>query len=301
MKTLFLSECVVVVLSLLLPISSDGLQTQNTVTDKKKQVEATRTLFGVELSPGATKLLNEVETIYGSPIRERENSSLNVHVHGKSTVRIDGVPEIQINPINGKTETTIVHELMHLLGYAEGIRFPILAPVLPDTESARNFIMKAEDQVEHAYFFPKVRALGIDPTVIGKADLHTLFEQSAIGIRSGKLKEDRSDELSEANLALLYFECVAVLQDKGLAAELQKIAFFPDDEEARRLGPLAVDLTKGNFTTPEDELKIFIEVCNTLLDGKFHLSLVGFAEQQRGKIDMKYADILVQRVVSKPE
>jgi hypothetical protein len=188
---------------------------------------------------------------------------------------------------------------MHLLGYANGIRFPILGPTLPDTESARKFIMSAYDQVQHAYFFPKVRDLGIDPTVTGKADLHAVIQQSAIGIQSGKLKEDRSDELREANLALMYFECVAVLQDKDLAAELEKTAFFPDDGEARRLGRLAVDLTKSKFVTPEDNLRVFIEVCNTLLESKFHLSLMGFREQQRGKINMKYADILVERLVPK--
>jgi len=159
--------------------------------------------------------------------------------------------------------------------------------------------MMAADQVEHAYFFPNARDLGIDPTVTGKADLRALIRQSAIGIQSGKLKEDRSDELSEANLALAYFECVAVLQDEGLAAELEKTVFFPDDGEARRLGSLAVDLTKNNFATPEDELNVFIEVCNTLLAGKFHLSLMGFREQQRGKINMTYADILAERVVPK--
>jgi hypothetical protein len=85
-----------------LPVSPGGTQTQKTNTHKEEKVEATRTLFGVQLSPGATKLLNQVQTLYGSPIREVENPSLAPSVHAQSIVRIDGVPEIQINPVNGR-------------------------------------------------------------------------------------------------------------------------------------------------------------------------------------------------------
>jgi hypothetical protein len=292
MKKLFLYGWIVPILGLSLAAVLTGIQAP------EKKIETTRMLFDVQLSPGATKLLNKVESLYGNPVRTAENPSLGL-VHGLAHVGDDGVPEIQINPANGRTEATIVHELMHLMGFAEGVAKPILGPRSLDTESARQFMMSVDDQVEHAYFYPKMRDMGIDPSVAGKADLHYFLQQVAIARESGQLKGDQPDELGEAHLALLYFECVAVLQDKDLADELEKTRFFPTDEEARRLGPLAVALTESDFVTPNGETNVFIKVCNTFLEGKYHLSLVGFDERQRGKITLRYAAIRVERVVAK--
>jgi hypothetical protein len=285
--------CAIPALVLLLVGASSGVRAQ------KKETEPKRTLFGVQLSPGATQLLNQVEAVYGFPIRPVESSAnLSPGSHGRMTVKIDGVPEIQINPANGRDETTIVHELMHLLDIADGVRFPVLRPESKDNELGRKFVLLVCDQVEHAYFFPRAHKLGIDLTVEGKADLQHAIQQNLIQTESAEWREAG---LREASVALFYFECVAVLQDEGLAAELEKNAFLPEDKEARRLGRLAVGLTQSlKFETPEDETTVFIEICNTLLDGKYRITPIAFYEQQRGKIIQKYAGLQIERLDTKP-
>jgi len=90
-------------------------------------------------------------------------------------------------------------------------------------------------------------------------------------------------DLRDADLALNYFTDVAVLDDEGLAMELERNVFSPGDYEARERGQAAVDLTKRNFATPQEELRVFIEICNVFLAGKYHLCLASVDDHQRGK------------------
>jgi len=62
-------------------------------------------------------------------------------------------------------------------------------------------------------------------------------------------------DLRDADLALNYFTDVAALDDEGLAMELERNVFSPGDNEARERGQAAVDLTKRNFATPQEELR----------------------------------------------
>jgi hypothetical protein len=206
-------------------------------------------------------------------------------------VEKNGVPKIEINPANGRTEATIVHELMHLLDIADGVRYPLLGwhPRSPIPQQVRDFIIMTADQVEHAFFFPKLIKMGLDPATQGKGAIRGQIQQHRY--------RTESDEMREANLALVYFQCAAVLQDKVLADNFETNEFLPGDEKARRLGRSAVEiLTKSKFVTPDDETTVYIELCNTFLEGYYRLTLTGFDEEQRGKITMKYAKVKVEPV-----
>jgi hypothetical protein len=277
MNRLFSHGCVLLLLSLLK--SPTGISMQQTKS------ETTRTLAGVQLSPAATKLLDRVEKLYGIPVNAVENSNLPAFAHARCYVKYEGTPEIEIDPKIGMNEETIVHELMHLSLFAEGVPDLIL---LSGDPAVQGFITDVADQVEHAYFFPTMRELGIDPTVQGKADMHKFNEQNTV---------PKLYDLRGADLALNYFTDVAVLDDERLAMELERNEFWPGDNEARERGLAAVDLTKRNFATPDEELRVFIAICNVFLEGKYHLCLVSVDDHQRGKVTMKDANIEVEKTV----
>jgi hypothetical protein len=259
----------------------------NCASTQKKTV-ASRTLCGVSLSASATKLLSKVEKLYGVKVIEIHDLPLPSTFHAGSWVTDDGVPEIQVKIGITPTEATIVHELMHLLDHAEGVPLPYLIPG-PDLDiNVSRFIRQLNDHVEHAYFFPKMQKMGIDPTVTGKADIHSEIQAHL---------RFPWDEWREPSLAMDYFICMAVLDDSGLAAEYEKTIFTPADNEAARLGRSAVAVTKNEkFVTPDDEMNVFIGVCNAILDGKFRITLQSVSKKQLGKITQRYANIQVERL-----
>lgn len=119
------------------------------------------TLFGINLRPEAARLLNDVEELYGTPIREVvEDLGGNL---GDTTVLGNGTPEIRIDPDTGRSEQNIVHELFHLKLRKEG--FPELAFEFPPgtviSENERrwanwnNTIVR--EPLQHRLFYPLMR------------------------------------------------------------------------------------------------------------------------------------------------
>ena len=284
MKKLFLYGCAVTAFSLSLSVALRGIRAQ------EKKTEATRTLAGVQLSPATTKLLAKVEALYGVPVRIATNSNMIPGAHGREYVNGDGTPVIELDPRIGMSEEIVVHELMHLLLWAEGVRDVILVSGEPEV---RSLIFDIDQQVLHAYFFPRIRDMGLDPNVSGKADMQWVKDEHQ------PRYDVKLDELGEAKLGIEYFTCVAVLQDEEYGAALEKNGFPLGDREAGRRGRAAVALTKRNFSTPEEELSVFIGVSNILLEGVYHLSVMSVDDHKRGKFTMKEAKVNVERVAFK--
>lgn len=86
--------------------------------------------------------------------------------HGRTHIAGDGTPVVHIDPRTDRL-TTRVHELFHLLGYAEGV--PSLRFQLPGSWDAghTNELLWLESQlrgaIQHAGFYDEMREMGLDP------------------------------------------------------------------------------------------------------------------------------------------
>ena len=121
----------------------------------------------VPLGEIATKLKAEVQAFYKEPIRI-SLSDLDPYLGGTSDVASDGTPTIRISSALQSTarEVIIVHELHHLRLRALKFPAPIILP--SETVAALEELLPSINEnvisgLEHAIFFPEMKADGFDP------------------------------------------------------------------------------------------------------------------------------------------
>lgn len=130
-------------------------------------------MFGIELSPSALELLNEVETLYGERVWENGPIYLDPREEGAAGLSPDGAPCIRLRAGTVPTEELIVHELFHLKLSATG--FPYIFTAAPlSQESLANihfFVAELYDAIEHWIIYPPMRAMGLQPDIRLRRDM----------------------------------------------------------------------------------------------------------------------------------
>src|SRR6185436_8087144 len=162
--------------------------------------------FGV-LGVETLKLWHEVEAGYGRSVRTERPPELETNA--EATVTDDGTPVIRIPESVAATEVRIAHELLHLQMVSEGFAYSIEPRFSSGSFTPENlalFRRTAEvvhNGILHWMFYPKLRAMGMNPSEEFSGQLaETFFSRAAA-----------ADAMTERDLALNFFKASVEIDD----------------------------------------------------------------------------------------
>jgi hypothetical protein len=184
-------------------------------------------------------------------------------------------------------EAQVDHELMHLLGWAQGVPWPHLFADIGDQDPAiAKFAVDAVyDQICHAYFYPAIRKLGVDPALQEKDGMRKFIEEGSFP----------TGPIEVSALALYYFRSVVVLRDQELADQLATIFNEHEHGDATTMGQKMVAVFKQKpMSKPSDVIPAFIRVTNIALAGRYRLSVWCLKPVPRGKVTQTIALVAIQ-------
>jgi hypothetical protein len=220
-------------------------------------------LCGVALHHQTARLLSVVERALSSSVQ----CSLTGNLRGSegalaaSGVATDGTPWIELDAVDGVSETRVVHELFHLQlksrGFPRGFRVETAKNV--DTELVRLAATDIISLLEHRLFFPKMRQMGFDPVREYRAEV----EKYIRGAPTPKSVEEYPElqSIGYAHVALL-------LNDPVLTRQMEKWYIQNNwTDQLSRGRELSSYIRKSNPHTPGEE-KASLPVCLQLVLGQ---------------------------------
>lgn len=254
---------------------------------------ASRTLFGVSLTSKATTLLQDVENMFGLPVRE-EWLDPDDQMSGKSKVADDGTPIISINPKHGRRVDVIVHELYHFKLRDQG--YPVVQWLIPkEMDSATNWAglnqlnEQLYDPILHYIFYPTVRDWGTDPGAAFQERTRSMGKSDAL-----KSTFARMDQVA---VALYYFKVRLELADRQLFARLLALLEQIGNRDGIQLGDhLAQIVEHANPRTPRDAIQTLVECLNTVYAGKFQFIEHPWTSRRLGRHDQVIARLEMRPV-----
>ncbi len=248
-------------------------------------------MFEITLSPPAQQLREEVEKLYGVPIKETVVNL--VGSLGDESVLPDGTPEIRIDDKTGRSEQNIVHELFHLKlrkqGFAEfSFRFP------PGHQLDDNTIRWAHwnnsivrNPLQHRKFYPLMREMSIEPDIglkmgfeelVEKGDYDGVIPQNAFSVHTGHFLRALLESKDEGFLRSFedWFNSQGWDTSIKLARELHELVEQKDPQEA------------------EEEIQTFVELLNRIYEDTASFKIVRWWDDQRGSHNQRMVEISVQ-------
>jgi hypothetical protein len=243
--------------------------------------------FGIPVRNSVLSLVREIESKYGHPLIER--SLPEGGAFGESGVTDEGYPFVSLS-IRGQTESTLVHELMHLRLHARG--FAAISWRLPlgtDTQSNRTYVnwlsAMVRDSIEHLLVYPEIRKHGIDPD---PEDRRALQEFVKTGAFRGLQAATRDD-----TIAIYYFRA-QLLQKSILAGAVHDRYVRNGWQKQARIGEvMAKKVLRATPVTPESEVSSFVECINNLLAGRARFAVESWGQRQRGTFSERFVVITV--------
>lgn len=233
-----------------------------------------KTLAGVRLSKPASKLLIQVEDTYKTKVQVEIATDWEPSHYGEATVNEYGVPIIRLNEGSGVTESTIVHELFHLLLRAKEFpEFGFEFQSGDNTESNRillRWVMHhLRDPLQHWMFYPEMREMGIDPD----AELEQEFTEA---IERDTYQGTRVATKDYA-LSLYYYKAQLQIDNNDLLSRIAAWYERKEWKEQMELGELLSSNVKvASPNTPEEEVRVFLQNLNLLLAGTARFELGGW-------------------------
>lgn len=247
--------------------------------------------FGIELSPPARRLLAEVERYYGQQVREEVAMDWDSAQLGYSFVTDDGTPVIQINNTLGRKEEIIVHELFHLKLRARGfyvVNFNFSSMVLRYRYASYCMLMLKllHAPIEHSIFYPEMRKAGFDPSATLKNDFKRERESGSLdNLQAGTIR------------ALMYFRAMIEFDNPKLLSELTEFYRNKGWNDSIEIGKrLAQFVLKAKPHTPDEEIKVFLQCLNYILEGKARFVFSRVENRTLGRFTQRIAMIEVEPV-----
>lgn len=239
------------------------------------------THFGIRVRPKVEKLWTQVEELYKHRIIE-ERSAIGSE-YGEASISTEGFPTIQL-AVDGISEDTIVHELLHLEFIANG--YPICGwfidkqyPLTPQLNLVATWLIhNLRDSIQHWEFYPEFERVGITP------DQSTASEFKAFA-KSGKfpLLEPTYLATTVAYLRLL------LLPDNSASQSLKRtVAKVYVHNGWERSKTTAEQMQAYIFLksphSPESEIDCFVHCANLVVGelGSYSVSVVRWQVLQIG-------------------
>lgn len=145
-------------------------------------------IFGVEFNTAETRLLNEIEIFYGQKVDWKEDSGTSFN--GYSDLTDDGIPLVRIHPVNGRTKSTIIHELLHLKLWSEGwpkvsIQPDSVAKAFPNmfgnasnlSDALGWYRQRFYNNLEHQEIYRRLKIMHIDLNLNWTKEVETTIKQ----------------------------------------------------------------------------------------------------------------------------
>jgi hypothetical protein len=244
--------------------------------------------FGVLLSPETAKLWHEVEARYGRSVRSER--ALELEVNAEAVVADDGTPVIRIGESVAPTEVRIAHELLHLQMVSEGFAYSIEPRFSSGSVTPENlalFRRTAEvvhNGILHWMFYPKLRAMGMNPSEEFSGQLaETFFSRAAA-----------ADAMTERDRALNFFKASVEIDNAETPERLAANYLTSGWKEPLDTGrAMAESVTAGRPDSPQREVDVFLACMNRLFKETVAFSVLGQKKQPRGAIQVFTVTVLV--------
>jgi hypothetical protein len=232
-----------------------------------------------ELSPRAAELYEEIKKMYGKAPRIVWVDSADPYYGGQSDVFDDGIPRIRVSYSSKAPETTVVHEMYHLLWRFRGIPTRYIPAnqgnvMLSEStlQSLNEIFTEVSSRISHAIFFPSMRQIGFDPSV----------QYRSFGLRV--LDSGDIDKITEPWVRINFLLwLINESQDEDLVKRA-KIRF-------RKLGA-TVEISRAEYLVdlmkkrvPQDgqsAVDLFVDIVNQLLIGKAYVKFVQWSDEKKG-------------------
>ena len=251
--------------------------------------ESHKELFGVSLGLETEKLRHEVEARYGRSVRTERPQELD-EANAEAVVTDDGTPVIRIRESVAPTEVRIAHELLHLQMVSEGFAYSIEPRFSSGSFTPENlalFRRTAEvvhNGILHWMFYPKLRAMGMNPSEEFSGQLaETFFSRAAA-----------ADAMTERDRALNFFKASVEIDNAETPERLAANYLTSGWKEPLDTGrDMAESVTAGRPDSPQREVDVFLACMNRLFKETVAFSVLGQKKQPRGAIQVFTVTVLV--------
>jgi len=232
-------------------------------------------------NPAAVKLLDEVSQSY----KRRTiaiDTPLPSNIHAAASIAEDGTPIIKVPIDRDPTEADLVHELFHLKLIAEGYAFIKIDSdaQIPKVMETRLFEW-VKDPIEHTIFYPRMRAMGLNPSEHVEATISNAAARFAI----------EPGEPSEMSVLSLFSLRVALQENPELFEQFVKGKAAGNDLAVS--GQALEILVRDRPQTPDEEISTLVKVLNCLLPSIGTFSFGHLEAVKKGTVTVRTAVIRV--------
>jgi len=219
-----------------------------------------RAVFGIELNRSVAEMVNEIEKGSRKFLLEEVNPHLNRY--GENSFLEDGTPVIRINPLTGRTLSTIVHEIFHVKMTLDGFHVFAFRKEPPENIVFMKWISSnLYDVILHWIIYPEMRSLGVEPSTLERKTLISSIEAGQF--------ENLDDTFQRESLILNLFRVRLVVNDSDLTKVTtewyKKRGWVEHIQVADEMANLVV---LSNPKTPAETVETFLRCINVLFKNK---------------------------------
>ena len=292
MKSRRSSKIVAIILLLAVGLSvACNRDPQTKATAKPSEDLPARQLFGVELQPQARALLAEIEQHYGKRLREDVKSNLDYSYYAAlASVDSDGTPSIRMDSDIPATESTIVHELLHIKLYSKG--FPVIRLNYPQSLSTerqqahvRYIVAMLYDAIIHTIIYPQAREMGLKP----QESLH-----SQLDLIMADQFEDYAGVPRQDVRTIYYLNAALLLDDRELFERVTDAYIRRHWYESVAIGRVLADMVAAaKPSTPEEVVFVLLRCLEVIQHEINNFELEAWQNEKRGEHILRRAVIKV--------
>jgi hypothetical protein len=264
---------------------------QTKATAKPGEDLPARQLFGVELQPPSRALLAEIEQHYGKRLREDVKSNLDYSYYAAlASVDSDGTPSIRMDSDIPATESTIVHELLHIKLYSKG--FPVIRLSYPQSLSTerqqahvRYIVAMLYDAIIHTIIYPQAREMGLKP----QESLH-----SQLDLIMADQFEDYAGVPRQDVRTIYYLNAALLLDDRELFERVTDAYIRRHWYESVAIGRVLADMVAAaKPSTPEEVVFVLLRCLEIIQHEINNFELEAWQNEKRGEHILRRAVIKV--------
>ena len=264
---------------------------QTAATAKPGEDLPARQLFGVELQPPSRALLAEIEQHYGKRLREDVKSNLDYSYYAAlASVDSDGTPSIRMDSDIPATESTIVHELLHIKLYSKG--FPVIRLSYPQSLSTerqqahvRYIVAMLYDAIIHTIIYPQAREMGLKP----QESLH-----SQLDLIMADQFEDYAGVPRQDVRTIYYLNAALLLDDRELFERVTDAYIRRHWYESVAIGRVLADMVAAaKPSTPEEVVFVLLRCLEIIQHEINNFELEAWQNEKRGEHILRRAVIKV--------
>jgi hypothetical protein len=237
---------------------------------------AGRCVLDRPLASDSSKLLNDVEQMYGCPVDFKAWERATISEGGNCTVDEDGTPQITINLDHPRWEDAVVHELQHLvlrkrlypffwLQNDVGIGLPMKA--------LHQSFFELYEPILHFVFNPAIQRMGRKPANL----FNPMFRQN---LEPGEMEKHEVDIAWPLFYARVLLECDEPDLRERLRERCERLGWGKAMKKAEWIA--AKIKAMGAAPSPQTVVQVLVDCANFVFEGIYEFSAVEIVEVRKG-------------------